>query len=95
MQTTKQRFTCEQCNLIWDVLIYPYYPDQKETVIGIKSCPHCGSVIISANIQYYWSCPLCMGYHLMEESCPFDRTGYDEYCPHCGSRKNQRFRRDK
>ena len=43
MQTTKQRFHCEGCNLIWDVLIYPYYPDQKETVIEFKKCPHCGS----------------------------------------------------
>ena len=43
MQTTKQRFSCEQCNLIWDVLIYPYYPDQKDTEIEFKKCPHCGA----------------------------------------------------
>jgi len=43
MKTIKQRFTCGQCNLIWDVLIYPYYPGQKEIEIGFKMCPHCGS----------------------------------------------------
>ena len=43
MKTTKQRFHCEGCNLIWDVLIYPYYPNQKDTEIEFKSCPHCGA----------------------------------------------------
>ena len=38
----------------------------------------------SVNIQYYWTCSFCGGLHSMGENCLFDRTGCDEYCPHCG-----------
>lgn len=45
MTTTKQRFQCKQCNLIWETIVYPYVPDQKEIRITFEKCPNsrCGS----------------------------------------------------
>ena len=43
MKTIKQRFGCIQCNLIWEVVIFPYYPEQKKLRISFDVCPHCES----------------------------------------------------
>lgn len=40
MDTIKQRFSCRQCNLIWETTIHPYVPDQKEIRIEFKACPN-------------------------------------------------------
>ncbi len=50
------------------------------------------SVIPQAEIDYYWHCSLCGGFHSMELDCPFDRTaddqvdGQNNICPTCGKR---------
>lgn len=46
---------------------------------------------LTENIQYYWHCGLCGGYHSTENGCPFDRTpdepiDQNNVCPTCGKR---------
>lgn len=40
MDEIKQRFHCNQCQLIWETTIHPYIPDHKEIRIEFETCPN-------------------------------------------------------